>query len=193
MQDDLQRMELEAREEPKTTTGDSKARHARDPSLSTFIGQSQEGSQPQQQQQSQQPPQRPPKQPHQPQQPPVASQPHTYGGKSTNTTSAAAPPQSQTEPGGIRAYTGIMDLPDNAGSLGPSFSPFPKVKGDTIPPLTKKRRTSSGRLASTSLAPRMCRCKSHGLETSSTGLRSFQRPQPVKTGTTPTFDTPHRA
>lgn len=138
MQDDLQRMELEAREEPKTTTGDSKARHARDPSLSTFIGQSQEGSQPQQQQ-SQQPPQRPPKQPHQPQQPPVASQPQTYGGKITNTTSAAAPPQSPTEPGGIRAYTGIMDLPDNAGSLGPSFSPFPKVKGDTIPPSDEEK------------------------------------------------------
>ncbi|KAI6779444.1 Chitin synthase regulatory factor-like protein [Emericellopsis cladophorae] len=103
MQEDLQRMELEARDvnrpDDETTPA---ARHTREPSLSTWVQPSSDTTpQPQQQQQQQQ----------------------RYAPSST-TRSADTDFESyhKSDP---------VAMPDGAG---PSFSPFPKVKGDNVPP-----------------------------------------------------------
>lgn len=95
MQEDLQRMELEARESDRESRAPGEPpRHTRDPSLSTWMRQSNQPN------------------PDQPQQPSS---------------------QNPSQPAGDDSHDYRKSDPAMA-SDAPSFSPFPKVKGDNIPP-----------------------------------------------------------
>lgn len=88
MQEDLQRMELEAREVDTQGKGDSRHTHSRDPSLSAW------------------------------------TRPNNHSQTSGNAAGAYAYTDStQSRPGS-----------QDTMSAAPSFSPFPKVKGDNVPP-----------------------------------------------------------
>ncbi|KAF5677308.1 SKT5-like protein [Fusarium heterosporum] len=99
MQEDLQRMELEATSiEPRSRT-DSGPRHSREPSLSTYTN---------------------PRGPEPPR------------------------PQAATQVSNddIRAYQSTDKITESLGTMSfdaPSFSPFPKVKGDNIPPTDEEK------------------------------------------------------
>ena len=111
MQEDLQRMELEAREPRNTTAAPTKSaasppgQHGREPSLPKSTA---APAQQQQQQQQQQPSQ-------QQQPPPSGSDFRPF--KDSNTT--------------------YQNMPSHFE--GPNFSPFPRVKGDNIPPSDEEK------------------------------------------------------
>ena len=92
MQEDLQRMELEARQTDRESKDGEPSRHTRDPSLSTWMRPSNQSDQPQQ------PPQ------------PASDDSDNY----RNSEPAMA-------------------------NIAPSFSPFPKVKGENIPPSDEEK------------------------------------------------------
>ncbi|KAH6608855.1 hypothetical protein Trco_002201 [Trichoderma cornu-damae] len=103
MQEDLQRMELEAREtEPRSHDSGSYNR-GREPSLSTYIGQ-------------------------------------TPGKPYYSSTPAAAEPDSRAH-GQIHGqiHGGRTRQPDSMDDDAPSFSPFPRVVGDNVPPADEEK------------------------------------------------------
>ncbi|KAL6887784.1 hypothetical protein HDV57DRAFT_489653 [Trichoderma longibrachiatum] len=129
MQEDLQRMELEAREiEPRSHDYSNSHNRSREPSLSTYYNTNNNSTAGHQQQQHhQQPDAR------------AYGQGHGYGygqpSPSQSQSQYQNPSQSRTAIPTTAAATSrpphlLPDMDDDA----PSFSPFPKVVGDNIPP-----------------------------------------------------------